>query len=52
MKDMYKFENTKTSQKQNYYKVNNALKLIKSQTIKNPFAGLFSRIRKNFANLS
>ena len=48
MKDMYKSENIKTNLKQNYNEVYNALKLIKSQTIKN----LFSRIREKLANLS
>ena len=51
MKDMYKSENIKINLKQNYNKLYNALKLIKSQTIKNLFANLFSRIREKLANL-
>ena len=52
MKEMYRSEHIKTNLMQNYNKVYNALKLIKSQTINNLFVNLFSRIREKLAYLS
>ena len=52
MKYMHKSENIKTNLKKKYNKIYNALKLIKSRTIKNLSTNLFSRIREKLANLS
>ena len=46
MKNMHKLENIKINLKQNYDIIYDALKPIKSQTVKNLFANLFSRIKE------
>ena len=52
MKNENNSDSIKKNLKQNYDKIFYALKSIKSQTIKNLFANLFSRIREKLTNLS